>query len=425
MLAAGTVTATGGAAEAKPRPAVAWDFDGDGIRDLVAGIPTFRFPDDTNSAGRGAIAVLKGGRGGLSSPRIITGPASVNTGGLWQGFGRVLASGDFDADGRADLAVGGIDDKAGRGSVYLFRGTATGLGAQPVVLHGPRKAAWSKFGFAIAAGDFDHDGYADLYSAEVFGGRSWVYRGGRGFWKSRKRSALPRGDAKAYVNSAAAGDFNGDGRDDLVLNWYRRKDMQTRSPGRISVLPGSSKGLRRPVTVATKQATGLLAVGDLSGDRRAEIALATENNTRIVIWRGTRKGFAKAARPVARSVRPGTAGALSIGGGLLAVGRPDAERIDVLALTGTTLTLRGTHHPLGIVPGHGYGTSVVLRDFTGDRGPEVAGGIPLHGYAYSPGGQVVAVHRALDISPVSGALPQQQFPLPDLTGGSLSQIVLG
>ena len=33
VLAAGTVTMTGGAAEAKPHPAAAWDFNGDGFKD--------------------------------------------------------------------------------------------------------------------------------------------------------------------------------------------------------------------------------------------------------------------------------------------------------------------------------------------------------------------------------------------------------
>jgi hypothetical protein len=419
VLAAGTVTMTGGVAEAKPHPAAAWDFNGDGFKDLVVGIPTYRFPDADHPA-VGAIGVGYGSSAGPGELRIYTGPGSVNTGGLWQGYGRVLTSGDFDGDGYADLAVGGVDDAKGRGSVYLHWGGPSGLARSAVRLWGPRRVDWSKFGFAIAAGDFDHDGYSDLFASEVYGGHAWVYRGGREFRKKHKPAALPVWDKKAYIRSAAAGDFDGDGRDDLVLSWFRRKDLSTKTPDRLSVYAGTKKGLKAHATTKVPPSAGLLAVGDLTGDRRADIALAATTG-RVLVWRGTKKGFARAAKPWSAA---GSAQAVAITGGRLALGSQRVGEIISYALTASgKLSARAVYHPLGINPGQGYGTSIAFRDFNDDGLPDVAAGIPYLSYDYSPDGQV-ALNRAVDLTFGAGRLSQRQYQLTPIHGASLSQLAL-
>jgi hypothetical protein len=112
--------------------------------------------------------------GGLEPDRILEQDGAE----LWPGsesyekFGWSLAAGDFDADGHADLAVGvpfeDVGDVKEAGQVSVFGGSSTGLGgAGPVdavttLQGGGELQAGDWFGFSVAAGDYDGDGRADL-----------------------------------------------------------------------------------------------------------------------------------------------------------------------------------------------------------------------------------------------------------------------
>ena len=84
-------------------------------------------------------------------------------------FGRAVAFGDFDDDGFADLAVGAPGD-SGVGRVHVFYGTPLGIGLagqqnlSQNALNGADEGAEAgdDFGFALATGDFDADGFDDL-----------------------------------------------------------------------------------------------------------------------------------------------------------------------------------------------------------------------------------------------------------------------
>ena len=160
---AGADESTGAAASAA---ALRADFNGDGAADLAIAAPL----EDTS---RGVVHVLYGSASGLvaagSQLWSQDSPGIAGAGEQGDEFGSALAAGDFNGDGRADLAVGAQGENGFRGVVHVLYGSAAGLvavGSQLWSQDSPGVAGVAeggdRFGFVLAAGDFTGDGAADL-----------------------------------------------------------------------------------------------------------------------------------------------------------------------------------------------------------------------------------------------------------------------
>jgi hypothetical protein len=223
------------------------DFNGDGNPDLAIGIP-----DHSVSGGirAGAVSVIYGSVPGLaaSGSQFWT-QETEGVPGTPEGtddFGAALAAGDFNGDGFDDLAIGVPGEPAGAplaGAVVVLYGSNTGLRttnsqiwAQSVGTIQGEPEGGENFGAALAAGDFNGDGFDDLAvgvprdgadAVVVFGagavnviyGSSNRLTGvGNQIWHQNITGVEEVADENDRFGTAvAAGDFNGDGFDDLAV----------------------------------------------------------------------------------------------------------------------------------------------------------------------------------------------------------------
>jgi hypothetical protein len=156
------------------------DLNGDGYADVA-------ISEDMVDRGAGMCTVFMGGNPMDTTPAfIIHGKSS-----WWLDFhfGSDVSIGDVNGDGYDDLAVGAYSTaespgEQGTGRVYVFYG-GPGFDTIPdVTLRGGHDGDYEGFGISVTAqGDFDHDGFHDLYiGAWQYGsdarGRMYVYYGG-------------------------------------------------------------------------------------------------------------------------------------------------------------------------------------------------------------------------------------------------------
>jgi hypothetical protein len=249
------------AAQAAPVGALQADFNNDGADDLAVGVPGENVGSVVDA---GSVNVLYGSNGGLSGTgsQLFTQPVSAVEAG--DQFGSVLASGDFNDDGFADLAVGAPTEDVGRipdaGAVSVLYGSTAGLtttGAQTFTQPVSAVEAFDQFGYALAAGDFDGDGFADLGvgaptesvgSAFDAGAVSALYGStGTGLTTAGAQtfvqpvSAVERDDSFGF--SLASGDFNNNGVADLAAGAPFANVGAAVAAGAVGAVAGSNGGL--------------------------------------------------------------------------------------------------------------------------------------------------------------------------------------
>ncbi|MGB8938993.1 MAG: FG-GAP repeat protein, partial [Streptomyces sp.] len=213
------LAAPAGTATAAPAP-YADDFNGDGYRDLAVGMPE-KTIDGKKRAG--AILVTFGTASGITGKRVYVTqnssgvPGDAETEDL---FGTDLSSGDLDGDGYADLLVTSEGESVGDLSL---RGAVTVLWGGPTPFRGGANLAdpgafdQQFFGSDTVVGDFVGDASPEVVVADASG--LWLLDG------AFSRTSLPTAKPLEGRNSnnwvgfgqLAAGNFSGDGKDELAV----------------------------------------------------------------------------------------------------------------------------------------------------------------------------------------------------------------
>ncbi|PYN06158.1 MAG: VCBS repeat-containing protein, partial [Candidatus Rokuibacteriota bacterium] len=246
-----------------PSAVAVGDFNGDGKLDLA--VTSYESCLGCTFHGPGRVSVFPGnGDGTFQPPRSFdTGSLPINGDGTFQpavdspGRGTPIAVGDFNGDGKLDLAA--ASPESNTVSVLLGNGDGT---FQPAVDSPGR-------GTPIAVGDFNGDGALDLALATNSQSNTVSVLLGKGDGTFQSPLTLGVGSGPY---SAAVGDFNGDGKLDLaVSNSYTAT---------VSILLGNGDGtfLDTPNFPAGNTMPTSVAVGDFNGDGKQDVAVANTSS---------------------------------------------------------------------------------------------------------------------------------------------------
>ncbi|WP_169539996.1 FG-GAP repeat domain-containing protein [Niabella aurantiaca] len=178
-----------------------------------------------------------------------------------------VAAGDFNGDGRADVVVEKDGDIV---SVYLNTGNGTLAAPVAVDAGGTRQ---------LAVADLNNDGRPDIAAASGAGNAvSVIFNTGNGTFGSPVRYPVGR-----YAHYVTIADVDGNGYKDLVVS--------NRADGSISVLRNDGSGAFGPQAVyRAGQSPSAVAVGDLDGDGNADIAVANVSSSNLSILTGNGNG---------------------------------------------------------------------------------------------------------------------------------------
>ncbi len=231
------------------------DFNADGKDDVVVA----NFCADSVSCaqmGPSSVSVLLGNGDGTFRAHVdyLTGVGSTS-----------LAIGDFNNDGKKDVAVANIcsDSSCVASSVSILLGNGDGT-FQPHVDYATGPGA-----LAIAVGDLSGDGKPDLVTADYFDAVSVLLGKGDGSFRPNVDYSVLHGSAPEAVVIA---DFNGDHKPDLATaNYYG---------GNISVFLGNGDGTFQPDSDQPRLLSNpsAIAAADLNGDGNIDLVVNDMNN---------------------------------------------------------------------------------------------------------------------------------------------------
>jgi archaellum component FlaF (FlaF/FlaG flagellin family) len=234
-----------------PSLVAAGDFNGDGKADLVA--------SDNSNPCRCLMVLLGNGDGSFQAP-VYTYPAKPLL---------TLGVGDFNSDGKSDLATAGTFGASNYVNILLSNGDGSfrqgaSYSAEPT----PE---------SMAVADFAGDGELDVAIGDFSDiGVSVLIGNGNGTFQASTNYPT------SYPTAVAVADFNGDDKLDLAVSNFGAPG------GTVSVLLGNGDGTFQPgVSYPAGNEMSFVAAGDFNGDQKPDLVLLDSGLDDVVVLLNT------------------------------------------------------------------------------------------------------------------------------------------
>ncbi len=446
------------------RLGTAGDVDGDGLPDLAVG--SFGWSNPQPNEGRADL-----------HPGTAFGPASAaawtfETDEPGAHILPVRGAGDLGGDGYADLVLGSSDHSTSpQGRAFLFAGSGAGLPLAPSWT-GMSDSASGYQGYAEsvdAAGDVDGDGFDDLLigapwwepTADEDYGQALLHFGAPPTLTDAPQwtllGASDSGNLGTSGPTGTAGDFDGDGQDDLVLR-DSTYDAGLSNQGRVEVwygddgVPASAGWAELGGQAGARLGLGG-AAGDFNGDGYVDLAAGAdgwdtaggiEDAGQVLVWLGGPAGLQSSSSFAFEGTATGEQVGVSLAAGDLdcdgfsdlAAGAPGGSG-SVRVWYGDSVGLGATvDQRTGSQADADFGAQVAIGDFDGDACDDLAVSAPRHDTADLDAGAVSVYFGStggIAVSPGWSALgddPEGRFgnalaPAGDLDSDGDEELVVG
>ncbi len=267
--------------------AIAGDFNGDGLEDLV--IHPMLFPHILPRETRVDPIFLLQQEDGSFAIAKVTLPEKY--------MAYRMGVGDFNGDGIDDAVFSTMGKPVNRIenetesplTVYGGKNVLVGIDfyeGLPLFQGPPNWQLGYKTGHSMAVGDFNGDGFSDWYSDHYV-----AYGSGNGFNAEVVTPNASAADGTApwdsqwtwsNINAAVSADFNEDGFDDLIFSLMPQNDNGERNGGDLYLLLGSESGLKggldaiqlpRSSKLTDNIGTNFMVAADFNGDNHQDLIL--------------------------------------------------------------------------------------------------------------------------------------------------------
>jgi uncharacterized protein (UPF0548 family) len=264
---------------------------------------------------------------------------------------RQVVVADVNRDGKLDL----ITSNAMSNSISVLLGNGNGT------FQAAQNLASGGFSTSLAVGDVNGDGKPDVITADegASGMVSVLLGNGNGTFQSAQTFATG-----GYAFGVAVADVNGDGHPDLVVADFLVY-------GRVSVLLGNGDGtFEAAQDFATGPNPKSVAVADLNGDGKLDIVTTSDGSPNVSVLLGNGNGTFQTAQNWAVASPAHSVAVADVNGDGkpdLVVGNPFSNTVSVLLGNGDGSFTAAQAFAAGIEP-----LSVAVADLNGDGRPDIA-----------------------------------------------------